>query len=172
MALHAVYKQFLAAPSSAALAPNAVLHYITTTTSFYGPTDIIKHLSSQRNQIKKEKDEIITVVEGQDALAVQTELSLEFQDNGGAYLPGLDDQFLYDRVVHIPVVSAPLFIKPAIVSYNLYIVVGKLSRVALLLTVNCFDSQLSYTLSSLIAMARSRPFNKAGTRERSSSSST
>ncbi|PSR91903.1 hypothetical protein BD289DRAFT_429854 [Coniella lustricola] len=109
MALHAVYKQFLAAPSSAALAPNAALHYITTVTSFYGPTDIIKHLSAQRNQIKKEKDDIINVVEGHDALAVQTELSLEFQDNGGAYLPGLDDQFLYDRVVHIPVLHIVKF---------------------------------------------------------------
>lgn len=106
MALQAVYKQFLAAPTSSALAQDASLHYITTTTSFRGPTDIIKHLNTQRNQIKKDKEDIITVVEGHDALAVQTELSLEFQDQGGAYLPGLDDQFLYDRVVHMPVVSA------------------------------------------------------------------
>lgn len=107
MALQAVYKQFLAAPNSSALAQNASLHYITTTTSFHGPTDIIKHLNSQRNQIKKEKEDILIVIEGQGALAVQTELSLEFQDHGGAYLPGLDDQFLSDRVVHIPVVSTP-----------------------------------------------------------------
>lgn len=105
MALQAVYKQFLAAPNSSALAQNASLHYITTTTSFYGPTDIIKHLNSQRNQIKKSKEEVLNVVEGQGALAVQTELSLEFQENGGAYLPGLDDQFLSDRTVYIPVVS-------------------------------------------------------------------
>ncbi|KAF3764941.1 hypothetical protein M406DRAFT_42756 [Cryphonectria parasitica EP155] len=101
MALQAVYKQFLAAPNSSALAQDASLHYITTTTSFYGPTDIIKHLNSQRNLIKKKGEEFITVVEGQGALAVQTELSLEFQDQGGAYLPGLDEQFLYDRVFHI-----------------------------------------------------------------------
>lgn len=108
MALQAVYKQFLAAPTSSALAQNASLHYITTTTSFHGPTDIIKHFNSQRNQIKKNKEDILTVIEGQGALAVQTELELEFQDNGGAYLPGLDDQFLSDRVVCISVVSAPL----------------------------------------------------------------
>lgn len=105
MTLQAVYKQFLAAPNSSALAQNASLHYITTTTSFYGPTDIIKHLSSQRNQVKLNKEDLITVVEGQDALAVQTALSIEFLENGGAYLPGLDDQFLSDRVVDIPVVS-------------------------------------------------------------------
>lgn len=105
MTLQAVYKQFLAAPNSSVLAPNASLHYITTTTSFHGPTDIIKHLNSQRSQIKKNKEDLITVIEGQDALAVQTALSIEFLDNGGAFLPGLDDQFLSDRIVDIPVVS-------------------------------------------------------------------
>lgn len=105
MALQAVYKQFLAAPNSSALAQNASLHYITTLTSFYGPTDIIKHLNSTRNQVKKNKEELINVVEGQNALAVQAELTLEFQDDGGPYLPGLDDQFLTDRIVYLPVVS-------------------------------------------------------------------
>lgn len=105
MTLQAVYKQFLAAPSSSALAQNASLHYITSTTSFHGPTDIIKHLNSQRNLVKKNKEDVITVVEGQDALAVQTGLTMEFLENGGAYLPGLDDQFLSDRVVDLAVVS-------------------------------------------------------------------
>lgn len=106
MALQAVYKQFLAAPSSSALAQDASLHYITTTTSFQGPTDIIKHLNAQRNQIKKNKEDILDVVEGPGALAISTALTLEFLDRGGAYLPGLDDQFLSDRVVDIAVVSA------------------------------------------------------------------
>lgn len=105
MALQAVYKQFLAAPNSSALAQNASLHYITTLSSFYGPTDIIKHLNSTRNQINKKKEELLNVVEGQNALAVQAELTLEFQESGGPYLPGLDDQFLSDRIVHLPVVS-------------------------------------------------------------------
>ena len=108
MALQAVYKQFLAAPNSSALAQNASLHYITTLTSFYGPTDIIKHFNSTRNQIKKNKEELLNVVEGQNALAVQAELTLEFQDSGGPYLPGLDDQFLSDRTVYLPVVSPTL----------------------------------------------------------------
>lgn len=107
MALQAVYKQFLASPSSSALAQNASLNYITTTTSFHGPTDIIKHLSAQRNQLKKNKEDLLNVVEGQGALAVQTELEIEFQEHGGAYLPGLDDQFLSDRIVNLCVVSAP-----------------------------------------------------------------
>lgn len=105
MALQAVYKQFLASPNSSVLAQNASLHYITTTTSYNGPTDIVKHFSSQRNHIRTKKENVLNVVEGQNTLAVQTELALEFLDNGGAYLPGLDDQFLSDRLVHIAVVS-------------------------------------------------------------------
>lgn len=108
MALQAVYKQFLAAPSSSALAQNASLHYITTTTSFYGPTDIIKHISSHGKQVKKNKEDILDAIEGHNAVAVQTELSLDFQESGGVYLPGLDDQFLTDRVVYIAVVSPSL----------------------------------------------------------------
>ncbi|KUI66179.1 hypothetical protein VM1G_01448 [Cytospora mali] len=103
MSLQAVYKQFLASPNSTALAQNASLHYITTTTSFNGPTEIIKHLNAQRNQLKKNKEDFLNVIEGQDALAVQTDLSLEFQVDGGAYLPGLDDQFLSDRIVHLSI---------------------------------------------------------------------
>lgn len=116
MALQAVYKQFLAAPNSSALAQNASLHYITTLTSFHGPTDIIKHLNSTRNQIKKNKEDLINVVEGQNALAAQVELTLEFQDDGGPYLPGLDDQFLTDRIVYLPVVSQPSLPTPGLLA--------------------------------------------------------
>lgn len=108
MALQAVYKQFLAAPNSSALAQNASLHYITTTTSFHGPTEVIKHLNAQRNHMKKNREDFLNVIEGQNALAVQTELALEFLDDGGPYLPGLDDQFLSDRMVEIAVVSDAL----------------------------------------------------------------
>lgn len=108
MALQAVYKQFLAVPNSSALAQNASLHYITTTTSFHGPTEVIKHLNAQRNHIKKNKEDFLNVIEGQNALAVQTELTLEFLDDGGSYLPGLDDQFLSDRIVYVSIVSDAL----------------------------------------------------------------
>lgn len=149
MALPALYKQFLAAPSSSALAQNASLHYITTTTSFYGPTDIIKHLSSQRNQIKKNKEDLLTVIQGQNDLAFQTELSLEFQDSGGAYLPGLDDQFLSDRTVHIAVVSVGhTLLFPA-------------------LALTWTSASYSSTSCDSTATAKLQPFSKAGTRDHS-----
>ena len=47
MTLRDTYTRFLATPSSGALADNASLHYVTTTTSINDATAIIKHLSVQ-----------------------------------------------------------------------------------------------------------------------------
>ncbi|WYZ34442.1 hypothetical protein EsH8_I_000718 [Colletotrichum jinshuiense] len=107
--MSATYKQFLAAPNSSLLAPNATLYYITTTTIYNGPTDIIKHLNTLRNQVKKKKENILDVVEGRDAIAAEVETSLEFVTSGGVYLPGLDDNFLSDRTVHLPIMHVVNF---------------------------------------------------------------
>ncbi|KAL2184247.1 hypothetical protein L209DRAFT_757648 [Thermothelomyces heterothallicus CBS 203.75] len=109
MALQAAYKQFLASPNSSALADNASLHYVTTTTSFAGATDIIKHLSSVRNKIKKLKQDPLFAIENQHALALEVDTTLEFVTSGGPYLPGLDDNFLADRTVHIAVTHIVTF---------------------------------------------------------------
>ncbi|KAM0329944.1 hypothetical protein ACHAQA_004111 [Verticillium albo-atrum] len=103
MSATAAYRQFLASPNSALLAANATLHYITTTTSFNGPTDIIKHFSTQRNQLRKHQEDILDVVEGRDALAAEIETTIEFVSSGGAYLPGLDDNFLADHKVYLTI---------------------------------------------------------------------
>ncbi|KAK1835606.1 hypothetical protein QBC39DRAFT_147551 [Podospora conica] len=103
MALQAAYRQFLAAPNSSALASNASLHYITSTTSFAGATEIIKHFGTLRSQVKKKKESAITAVEGQSAIAVEIETTLEFVSSGGPYLPGLDDNFVADRTCYLPI---------------------------------------------------------------------
>lgn len=105
MALQAAYKQFLAAPSTSMLADEASLHYITSTTSFRGATDILKHLGSVRNQLKKKKEDLLHVVEGQNAIAAEVDTAFEFLTSGGPYLPALDDNFLADRTVMLPIVS-------------------------------------------------------------------
>jgi hypothetical protein len=109
MALQAAYKRFLSSPNTSALADDASLHYVTTTTSFTGATEIIKHLSSVRNKIKKNKEDSLFAIENQQALALEAETTLEFVTSGGPYLPGLDDNFLADRIVQIVVVSSKLF---------------------------------------------------------------
>jgi hypothetical protein len=104
MALQAAYKQFLAAPNSSALAANASLHYITTTTSITSATDIIKHLATLRNKINKKKEDALFALEAQNVLVLEAETTLEFVSSGGPYLPGLDDNFLADRTVHLAIV--------------------------------------------------------------------
>lgn len=105
MALQAAYKQFLAVPNSSALAGDASLHYVTTTSSFAGATDIIKHLATLRNKIKKKKEEALFALEARNVLVLEAETVLEFVTSGGPYLPGLDDNFLADRTVYLVVVS-------------------------------------------------------------------
>ncbi|KAH8889566.1 hypothetical protein GQ53DRAFT_219076 [Thozetella sp. PMI_491] len=109
MALQAAYKQFLAAPNSSALAADASLHYITSTTTFSGATEIIKHLATLRNQVKKKKEDALNVVEGANSIAVEIEASFEFLTGGGPYLPGLDDNFLTDRTVSLAIIHLVTF---------------------------------------------------------------
>lgn len=108
MSLQSAYKQFLAAPNSSLLASDATLHYITTTTSYKGATEIIKHLATVRNQIKKKKEDVLNVIEAQTAAAIEVEMSFEFI-TGGPYLPEMDDNFLADRVVSLPMIHMVTF---------------------------------------------------------------
>ncbi|POR36560.1 Uncharacterized protein TPAR_03219 [Tolypocladium paradoxum] len=105
----ATYNKFLAAPSSSLLADKATLHYVTTTTAFSGATDIIKHLNSLQKQVKKKKQDALQVIEGRNAIAVEVDTALEFQTSGGAYLPGLDDNFLTDRVAYLAIMHIVSF---------------------------------------------------------------
>ncbi|GAB1310396.1 NTF2 domain-containing protein [Madurella fahalii] len=109
MALQDAYKQFLAAPNSSALAEDASLHYVTTTSSFAGATDIIKHLAALRNKIKKKKEEALFALEARNVLVLEAETTLEFVTSGGPYLPGLDDNFLADRTVYLLVTHIVTF---------------------------------------------------------------
>lgn len=110
MALAAVYKQFLAAPNSSQLADDASLHYITTTSSYRGSAEILKHLNTTTKQLKKKKMEFLTVIGGQNAIAAEVDTVLEFLTSGGPYLPGLDDNFLADRTVYIPIVGRAILV--------------------------------------------------------------
>lgn len=103
MALQAAYQQFLAAPTASLLADNASLHYITTLVTING-SDVLKHLKSQDNELKKREEKFLDVVEGHNSLAVEVHTTIEFLTGGGAYLPSLDDNFLADRIVTFPIV--------------------------------------------------------------------
>lgn len=48
---------------------------------------------------------MLNCIESEDEICLDVETTLEFVTGGGAYLPGLDDNFLADRVVTFPIVS-------------------------------------------------------------------
>lgn len=108
MTLSDTYQTFLDRPSQGALAEKAALHYITTLTSIHDAAAIIKHLQVQDKLLKKTKQKVLSVVEGRHALSLDVETTLEFQNGGGAYLPGLDDNFVADRIVTFPMVGTPI----------------------------------------------------------------
>ncbi|RDA83030.1 hypothetical protein CP532_6885 [Ophiocordyceps camponoti-leonardi (nom. inval.)] len=99
----ATYKQFLAAPSTSLLADQATLHYVTTTTTFTGATDIVKHLSALQRQVQKKKQDVLSTIDGGHVVALEVDTELEFLTSGGVYLPGLDDNFLSDRTASLPI---------------------------------------------------------------------
>lgn len=101
----ATYKQFLAAPSSSLLADTAALHYVTTTTTFSGPTQIIKHLNALQKQVTKKKEDILDIIDGGNVVVLEADTGLGFETGGGPYLPGLDDNFLSTRVAYLAIVS-------------------------------------------------------------------
>ncbi len=106
MALQAVYQEFLSSPNSSVLAADASLYYVTTTTTVQGSTEIIKHIGTTRKQVKKNKEAVLSAIESATSLALEVDTALEFLTSGGPYLPALDDNFLSDRKVYLPIVSS------------------------------------------------------------------
>ncbi|KAL1305737.1 hypothetical protein AAFC00_007320 [Neodothiora populina] len=99
-----VYTSFLSSPSAAALAPDATLHYITTTVSIHEPAAIMKHIQAQEKLVKKKSETILSTIVSNSAIVVETATVYEFVRGGGALLPSMDDNFLVDSVVTIPMV--------------------------------------------------------------------
>jgi len=105
--LKATYQSYLANPSASTLNENASLNYITTLTTINTATAIVKHNAAHQKVLRKKEYKILSCIEGGDALCLDIETTLEFVSGGGAYLPGLDDNFLADRIVTFPMVGNP-----------------------------------------------------------------
>lgn len=108
MSLKARYEAFISNPSSGALADDASINYIPTLTTINDAASIIKHLAAQHKLLVKKSESVLSTVESADGLCLDVDTTIEFIAGGGAYLPGLDDNFLADKVVNFPVVSTIL----------------------------------------------------------------
>ncbi|KAJ5347960.1 uncharacterized protein N7506_001213 [Penicillium brevicompactum] len=98
------YQRFLDNPKAAKLAGDISLIYVPTTTKFDQPDNVITHVLKQSHIVKTRSHNVISAIEGSDALCLDMETTLEFREGGGAYLPSLDDNFLADRVVTFPTI--------------------------------------------------------------------
>lgn len=111
MSLLSKYKSFIESPEASSLADGAALHYVTTLTTLHEAPHIIKQLGS--TQLKKKAQKVVDAIEGQHSLSLEVETTIEFVSGGGAYLPGLDDNFLADRVVTFLIVSDDVLLRAA-----------------------------------------------------------
>ena len=105
MSLLDTYKTFLGLPttSSLLLADEVSLHYIPTLTTVHGAAEVVKQLSLK--ELKKKEETVMNTVGDLHTLVLEIETTVEFMSGGGAYLPGLDGNFLTDRVAIFPVVG-------------------------------------------------------------------
>ena len=103
--LRTVYEDYLRCPNASTLNDNAALNYITTLTTINTADAIVKHHTAHQKVLKKKEEKVLSCIESSNAVCLDIELTLEFLTSGGAYLPGLDDNFLADRVVTFPVVG-------------------------------------------------------------------
>ncbi|KAI9663645.1 MAG: hypothetical protein M1821_007135 [Bathelium mastoideum] len=105
-----IYSSFRSSPSTDALSDRASLIYVPTLTTINEPTAILKHLATQEKLLKKINERVLSSISGQDGGACyETEITIEFVAGGGAYLPGLDDNFLADRVATFPLIHLVQF---------------------------------------------------------------
>lgn len=109
MALQAVYRSYLTSGNTNTLGENASLHYIPTLTSINSSAAIARHNKAQEKVLQKKNESVLNHVEADRALSLEIDTTIEFISGGGAYLPGLDDNFVADRVVTFPTVCWQLY---------------------------------------------------------------
>ena len=98
------YAAFLQSPNTSHLASDASINYITTTTTINDPAAILKHLQAQLKQVTKKEEKILNAIDGGNSLCLETELTLQFNNGGGAYLPSMDENLLDEKIVTFPVI--------------------------------------------------------------------
>ena len=104
MALQGIYKVYLDGKDPALLSDNASLHYVPTLTTINASAAIAKHHAAHKKVLNKKEEKVLNSVEGSNSICLEIETTLEFVLGGGAYLPGLDDNFVSNRTVVLPMV--------------------------------------------------------------------
>lgn len=81
--LKGVYQSFLANPNGAVLNDEASLNYITTLTTITSAAAVVKHFAALEKVLKKKEEKALNAVEGDSALCLEVETTIEFTSGGG-----------------------------------------------------------------------------------------
>lgn len=103
------YLSFLNSPSASVLAPNASINYITTTTAIHEPAAILKHLQIQQKIVVKKEEKVLHTIESPTGVFLETQTTLQFHNGGGAFLPGMDENVIDERIVTFPLLHVVSF---------------------------------------------------------------
>ena len=80
-----VYQNFLASQSAALLNDEASLNYITTLTTINSAAAVVKHFEAHQKVLKKTEEKALNSVEGDNAICLEIETTIEFTSGGGVW---------------------------------------------------------------------------------------
>lgn len=103
------YRSFLQSPDASQLTNDASINYITTTTTINEPTAIVKHLQAQQKQVTKKDEKVLSTIDDGNNLFLETELTIQFNNGGGAFLPSMDENLLDEKLVTFPLLHVVSF---------------------------------------------------------------
>ncbi|KAF3919560.1 hypothetical protein ABW20_dc0102583 [Dactylellina cionopaga] len=105
-----LYSQFLVDPKKDVLHAQAGLHYISSTAnSIQSNSAIISHFTKESFLYNKKEQKVLSAVESGNAVVLEVSVVIEFTNGAGIWLPGLDDNFITDQTVILPVVHIVQF---------------------------------------------------------------
>ncbi|KAK6338195.1 hypothetical protein TWF730_002269 [Orbilia blumenaviensis] len=105
-----LYSEFIVSPKRQALHGQAGLHYIGSSgNSFQSGDAIINHLKKEAMWYTKKEQKILASVESHNSVVFEISNVIEFTNGGGMLLPNLDDNFVTDQTVTLPMVHIVQF---------------------------------------------------------------
>ncbi|KAK6505519.1 hypothetical protein TWF481_007414 [Arthrobotrys musiformis] len=105
-----LYSEFIVSPKRDILHDQAGLHYIGSTgNSFQSGDAIINHLKREAGWYTKKEQKVLSSVETHTSVVLEISNVIEFTNGGGMLLPNLDDNFVTDQTVSLPIVHIVQF---------------------------------------------------------------
>ncbi|BFZ62041.1 hypothetical protein YB2330_003120 [Saitoella coloradoensis] len=103
-----LYDKYKSKPQASLLAEDATLQYITSGVTVTGANAIITRRAKDRDEITVTEN-VITKHIASDSIVFEVAATITFTNGSGWLVPGIDDNFLFDKTIEIPLVYAVRF---------------------------------------------------------------